>query len=379
MASTTLQAMDDFMAANHAKYERVKWQDISLQLQYHFFAEKLFGKAEPDEMNSSQVIWDVQYDFDTNFAFTAPYDPDTSSRKDTLTQGKMFWSFIKDNYQYDYREEIFNQKPEAIVRWVDVKEHGLDNSFFTGMEKAMFGPGPTSPTQSIPPPCSLQWWLPAYNIASGQPNNSSTMQFASGVTNDFLGGDPPGFSAVGTGGISSLQFPGWRHRVGQYTVFSEDDAIDIIVECMDKCEFTPAKAYSQLASEVGPRWDLLCTYSRLKAARKIAQSQNDNLRGELAKWKDTVMIRGVPLRWVPAWTNQTFGTARTDGPVMGIDWSAVKVFSKSGYNMLKSPPERDPNCHWVRWRFLDHTMQIVFFTRRTSFIVTSSTTVAENN
>lgn len=379
MAAINLQAMDDFMATNIAKYERNDWQDISLPLQEFLFAEKLFGKGKPAEQNGSQVIWDVQYDYEDNFAVTAPYDPDVSSRKDTMTQGKMFWSFVKDNYQYDYREDIFNQKPEAIVRWIDVKEHGLDNSFFAGMEKLMFGPGPSSITQEKPPPASLQWWLPAYNTASGQANNNTALQLGTGVTSDFLGGDPPGFSAVGTGGIVSLNFPGWRHRVGQYTVFSEDDAIDTILECMDRCNFTPAKSYPQLTSEVNARWDLLTTYSRLKIARRIAASQNDNLRGELAKWKDSVMIRGVPMRWVPAWTNQSFGVARSDGPVMGIDWNAVKIWNKSSLNMVKSPPERDKDNHLGRWRFLDHSMQITMYTRRTSFVVTSSSTVTETN
>ena len=375
MAAINLQAMDDFMAVNTAKYVRTKWQDISTQLQHYFFAEKLFGKAEPDEMNSALVVWDVQYDYEDNAAVTGPYDPDVSSRKNTMTQGKMNWSFMKANYQYDYREEIFNQKPEAIVRWIDVKEHGLDNSFFSLMEKLMFGTGPTSPTQAKPPPASLQWWLPAYSstaISAAGATNTIT----GSVTSDFLGMDPSGFSSVGTGGISSAQYPGWRHRVGIYNVFSEDDAIDTILECMDKCEFTPTRSYPQLTSEVNPRWDLLTTYSRLKLARKIAASQNDNLRGELARWKDTATIRGVPLRWVPAWTNQTFGCARTDGPVMGVDWQAVKVWNRSSLNMMKSPPERDKDNHLGRWRFLDHSMQITMSTRRTSFVVTSNPSLA---
>ena len=42
MAAIPLQALDDFVAMNIAKYERVKWQDISMQLQEYFFAQKLF-------------------------------------------------------------------------------------------------------------------------------------------------------------------------------------------------------------------------------------------------------------------------------------------------------------------------------------------------
>jgi hypothetical protein len=381
MAALPLQALDDFVAMNIAMYERVRWQDISMQLQEYFYAQKLFGKGEPEEQNSSQVIWDVQYDYNDNFAVTGLYDPDVSSRKDTMTQAKMFWSFVKDNYQYDLREEYFNKKPEAIVRMIDSWEHGLDNSFFSGMEKIMFGAGPTSPTQKLPPPCSLQWWLPAYNATNITNAGLTNTIGTNGVTSDFLGMDPTNFATVGTGGIPSGQYPGWRHRVGVYSVFSEDDAIDTILECMEKCSFTPAKSYPQLVDEMNPRWDLLTTYSRLKLARKIAQSQNDNLRGELAKWKDAALIRGVPLRWVPAWTSPTFGVGRTDGPVMGVDWKAVKVWHKADLNMVKSPPVRDKDCHLVRWRFLDHSTQITFTTRRTSFVVTYNGpgTITESN
>lgn len=379
MAAINLQSMDDFMAVNIAKYERVEWQDISFALQECLCAEKFYGKGKPAEQNGPMVIWDVQYDYEDNFRFTAPYQADTSERKNTMTQGKMFWSFITDNYQYDLKELDFNRAPEAILRWIDVKEHGLDNSFFYGLEKAMFGTGPTSLTQETPPMASLLWWFPPYNTATGQANSNTTLQLASGVTNDFVGGDPAGFSAIGAGAISSLTYPGWRHRVGQYTVFSEDDALDTIVECMDKCNFTPARSYPQLVSEISPKWDLFGTYSRLKLLRKISSSQNDNFRGEAVKWKDTVMIRGVPFRWVPAWSNQSFGVARTDGIVQGIHWPSIKVFTNSNWNMVKSPPMRDMLSHTVRWRFLDHSLQLVVENRRTSFTVNSTVTVSETN
>ncbi len=71
MAAINLQAMDDFMNTNIALIERNDWEDISVPLQELFFAQKLFGKGKPREQNSSQVIWDVQYDYEDNFAVTA--------------------------------------------------------------------------------------------------------------------------------------------------------------------------------------------------------------------------------------------------------------------------------------------------------------------
>jgi len=363
MPAMQLTEIDDFIVANLDYYEKMSWSDISMPLQKYYYAQRLFSKAKPDEMDGALVKWDVQYDYDDTAAVTGLHDPDTTSRTNTLTQGSMGWSFVKANYTYDLREDQFNGSDVRILKWLDVKEHGLYNSFFSLMEKLMFGTGPTSPTQVKPPPASLLWWLPPYAATSGY-------TLTAGTYSDFLGLDPTGFSAVGTGGISRLTYPGWRHRVGIYNVFSEDDAVDTIVECMDKCSFTPAKAYSELSPSAKPDWELLTTYSRLKLARRLSASQNDNLRGDLARWKDTVLIRGVPLNWVPAWTNQTLGVAQTNGPVMGVNWPTWKFYTKSSLNMVKSPPERDKDNHLGRWRFLDHSCQIVCQSSRDNFIVT---------
>jgi hypothetical protein len=374
MAVIPLNQMDDFILANIPEYEYMSWQDISLPLQRYYYAQKLFSKAKPDEMDGAMLKWDVQYAYDDTAAVTGPHDPDTTSRVDTLTQGTMFWSFVKANYTYDLREDIFNGQDVRILKWLDTKEHGLYNSFFSLMERLMFGTGPTSPTMEKPPPASLLWWLPAYTA-------TTNYTFASGVTSDFLGLDPAGFSAIGTGGISRVNFPNWRHRVGTYNVFSEDDAVDTIIECMDKCMFTPAKAYAELTPSEGPEWELLTTYSRIKLARKIASTQNDNLKGNLDKWKDVVLIRGVPMNWVPAWTNQSFGTNQTNGPVLGINWKSWKFFTKASLNMVKSPPERDKDNHLGRWRFLDHSCQIVCLNSRNNFNVSYGGTgsIVESN
>jgi hypothetical protein len=378
MPAIQLQNIDDFIVANLPFYEKNEWEDISTPLQKYYYAQRLFSKAKPEEMEGALVKWDVQYDYDDTFAVTGLHDPDTTSRKDTLTQGSMFWSFVKANYSYDLREDQFNGAPVRILKWLDVKEHGLYNTFFSGMEKLMFGTGPTSPTQVKPPPASLLWWIQPYNSAA-LTAAGITNTITGSVTSDFLGLDPPGFSSVGTGGISATQYAGWRNRCGAYNVFTEDDAVDTIIECMDKCEFTPAQAYAELSPTTKADWELLTTYSRLKIARKISASQNDNMKGNIDKWKDTVIIRGVPMNWVPAWNNQSFGVAQTNGPVLGVNWKTWKFMTKSSLNMLKSPPERDMYNHLGRWRHLDHCCQILCQNRRGNFIVTSNSTVTESN
>ena len=379
MAYLTVDQVDDFLEAVLHKYVKVEWKDISMPLQKYWFAERLFNRSQADSMDGDLVNWKLQVTNPDNFKLTGLYADDTTNRVNMLTNGEMAWSINTTNYTYDILESVFRSSKTQIINYMNVQEHAMYNDYFKGMEALMFGPGPTSPTQAPRPPSSLLWWIQPYNTASGYGNNSAEYQLAAGSTSGFLGMDPYGFSAVGTGGVLSTSYSGWRNRVGVYAAFEEDDAIDTIVECMDKCSFMPAQSYAELAPASKPQWELMTTYSRLKAARGIAQLNNDNLQSDVAKYKGAVLIRGVPLLWVPAWSNQEFGTARTDGLVMGVNWETFHYYFAAGLRMVKRPPYQDKDKHNVRWRVMDDSGQIVCFDRRQNFAVTSSETITEQD
>lgn len=379
MAYLMVDQVDDFLEAVLHKYVKPAWKDISMPLQKYWFAERLFNRAEADSMDGDLVNWKLQVANPDNFKLTGLYADDATNRVNLLEHGEMAWSMNTTNYTYDILERVFRSSKTEIINYMNVQEHAMYNDYFKGMEALMFGPGPTSPTQAPRPPSPLLWWIQPYNTASGYGNNDSAYQLAAGATSGFLGMDPYGFSSVGTGGVKSTDYSGWRNRVGVYAAFEEDDAIDTIVECMDKCFFTPAQSYAELAPASKPQWELLTTYSRLKAARGIAQNNNDNLQSDVAKYKGAVMIRGVPLLWVPAWSNQEFGTARTDGLVLGINWETFHYYFAAGLQMVKRPPYQDKDKHNVRWRVMDDSGQIVCYDRRANFAVTSSETITEQD
>jgi hypothetical protein len=379
MPYLAVDQVDDFLESVLPKYVKMDWKDISMPLQKYWFAERLFSKAKADEMEGDHVEWRLQINNPGNFKVTGLYADDTTNRVNLLTHGSMYWSQNTTNYTYDITEKVFRSSKNAILNYMDVQEHAMYNDYFKGMEELMMGTGPTSATQAPRPPASLLWWIQPYNTGTGYGNNDSAYQLPSGATSAFLGMDPYGHSAVGTGGISRVTYSGWRNRVGVYTTFSEDDAIDTIIECMDKCQFMPAQSYAELAPGAKPQWELLTTYSRLKQARKLAQASNDNLKSDLAMYKGAVLIRGVPLVWIPAWTNQDFGLARTDGLVMGVNWATFHYYFASGLRMVKRAPYQDKDKHNVRWRVMDDSGQIVCFDCRQNFAVTSSSTVTEQD
>jgi len=379
MPYLAIDQVDDFVEAVLHKYVKPDWKDISMPLQKYWFAERLFSKAKADEMEGDLLTWKLQIANPGNFKVTGLYADDTTSRVNLLTHGSMNWSVNTTNYTYDITEAIFRTSKVQILNYLDVQEHAMYNDYFKGMELLMMGTGPTSPTQAPRPPASLLWWIQPYN---GNASSLSTVfgtLTVGGTSSGFLGMDPTGFEAVGTGGILSATYSGWRNRCGVYTAFSELDAIDTIVECMDKCGFTPAHSYSELAPGSKPQWELLTTYSRLKEARKLAQSSNDNMGSELAKYKGAVLLRGVPMVWIPAWSNQDFGLAQTNGPVVGVNWATFKYYFASGLRQAKRAPYQDKDKHNVRWRVMDDSGQIVCFDRRQNFIVTSTATITESN
>ena len=380
MGYLNLNQVDDFVQSVTPRYERKRWKDISMPLQEYMFASRLFSKAAPDTMDGTNVTWRLQIANNDTFTSTGLFQDDVSKRGDLLTHGQMGWSMTTTNFIWDIKEIVFKTSLVEVIDYLRTLEHSLYNAYFKGMELAMMGSGPTSPTDQRPLPTSLLWWIQPYNTASGYGNNASAYQLASGQTSSFLGMNPYGFDSVGTGGVDRKLYSGWRNRVGQYATFSDDDCVDTIIECMDKCNFKNANAYPDLTGDGRPKYELLTTYSRVKAARKLLAAGNDDIRSALDTWKiDVPMLRNAPMHWIPAWSNQDFGLARTDGIILGVDWSSFHWYSASGMRMVKRKPYQDPNKHDTRWQVLDDSGQLVCFDCRRNFAVTSTTAVTEQN
>ncbi len=141
-----------------------KWQDISLPLQEYLFASRLFDSANKREMSTSQCKWKLKIDNNDNFQVVGLYHRDSSSRVNVLTEGSLKWGMSTTNYHYDIDEESFAQGADAIVDYLNLQEQGLMQDFFAGVEDLMFGPGPSSSTQSPFPPVSLLWWITLFWI-----------------------------------------------------------------------------------------------------------------------------------------------------------------------------------------------------------------------
>lgn len=362
-----IEQLDDFVASYLQRYPMGKWQDISMPLQEYMFASRLFDKANKMEMSTSQCKWKLKVRHNNNFQVVGLYHRDTSDRVNVLTEGSLKWGLMTTNYHYDIDEEVFGQGGKAIVKYMNLQEQGLMQDFFSGVEDLMFGPGPSSSTQSPFPPVSLLWWITATDDSTSE-NNSEE---------GFDGYEPVGWSGSGVGGVSCTTYDQWRNRTFPYTVVDRKDFIEKTINSMDLCTFKPPIQTSDIKPEGQHRWELLTTHSRVAKARQLLQLGNDNIGNDLAAHSGAVYIRGVPMVWVPAWTNAASINARTDGVILGVDWKTFDWYYAAGRSQRKRKPFQHPEMSNVRVRCMDDSGQIVCYNRRANFRGYCTETVTE--
>ena len=333
-----IEQLDDFVASYLQKYPMGKWQDISSPLQEFMVASRLFVRANKREMATSQCKWKLKVDNNDNFQVVGLYHRDSSSRVNVLTEGAMKWGMTTTNYHYDIDEETFAQGADAIVDYLDLQEQGLMQDFFSGIEDLMFGAGPSSSTVSPFPPVSLLWWITSTSDSSTENN----------AAEGFTGDAPVGWSDVG--GINPATYSQWKNRCFPYTTVDRDDFVEKVINSMDLCTFKPPVSRSDIKPEGNHRWELLTTHSRVATARRLLQLGNDNIKDDLAAHSGSVFIRGVPMTWVPSWTNSSSENARTDGIILGVDWNTFDWYYAAGRNQRKRKPFQHKDMSNVRVR-----------------------------
>lgn len=367
----SIEQIDAFVDSIHQKFageERLAAQDLSLPLQEYKYASRLFsGNLKKDTMSTSECKWKVKVNVNDNFQTVGLYHRDSSTRVNTLDQGEMKWALTTNNYHYDIDEEIFRTGGRQIYDYIEDLERDLMTSFYTGMEDLIFGPGPTGPTQSPFSVASLLWWITS-TVDSVNENNAPK---------GFNGSEPVGWQANGVGGISCSQYPQWRNRTFPYTAISRSDFVEEVISSMDLCQFVPPVQRPDIVDQRRQNWELLTTHSVLAACRRLLQMGNDNIGDDVAAHSGTVYIRGVPLNWVPAWTNQASVNARTDGIILGVNWATFRAYYAAGRQMRKRRAFQHPEMSNVRVRCMDDSVQMVCFNRRANFRGWSTIPVVE--
>lgn len=338
-----IEQIDDFVLRVLERYKKDSWVDISLPLQEYHFASKVFQAKKKPERGGSRLNWKLRVDNQGTAKHSGLYAIDDTNKKNVLTEAKQDWSKQTVNYIYDIDEEAFASGPERIIEEMRLNEQGLYNDFFSLMETAMWT-APESSSEDPRPPSGFPFWI--------QKN----------ATLGFNGGDPSGFSD-GAGGILTSKYKRWKNYTGPYEQVSRDDLVEKVVNACDFCYFRPPAEYPEIGKGE-PDWGFYTVHSVLAEMRRLLNAGNDNLGPDVARWMGQVLIKGIPVRWVPALTNEESDAYDSSNPFYGINWKKFEYFFKQGRNMIKHPPKQAGNQHTVRERHMDNWGNFVCYDRR---------------
>ena len=339
------EQIDDFVELTLNRFKKDTWADISMKLQSYSFASRWIKDKQRAERGGPRVEWKLRVDNQGTAKHSGFYAVDDTNRKNVVTKGRQEWSKQTVNYIYDIDEEAFQSGPERIIDEMKLNEQGLYNDFYELMETAMWS-APASDSQDPRPPSGIPFW----------------MQKASAAAPSFQGGNPSGFSS-GAAGISTSTYERWQNYAGQYTQVSRDDLIEKIVNACDYTRFEAPHSYPEIGAG-DPDYGLYSVHSVLATCRRLLQAGNDNLGPDVGQWAGNVLIKSIPLTWIPALSESASDAYDSSNPVYGVNWKKFEYFFKTGRNMVKHAPQPAARQHTVRERHMDNWGNFVCYDRR---------------
>lgn len=339
--------LSDFTTATISNFKRGKWADISMEHPEYVTANMITEKRV-QEVGGADIRFDVQVRNLDSARNTGLYAQDVTNAGDVLVQGTVPWSMQTVNYIYDLAEDIFQTDRETIIRHLLVKEHTAMNSM-AELDELNFWTAPTGISDRRP--MGLPYWVV---------KDSTTT-----VDGAFNGGNPTGFSA-GAAGIDSTTYNRWRNWAFGYTNVTPDDFVRKMKKALVFTKFIAPAPHPTLGFGKVDR-EVYTTYRTMEPLERLAESRNDNLGNDVAKYMNNVLIGGVPVKM-----SHHLEVNDTSDPAYGIDWSKFRPFVKRGWNMLRHPPKEAARQHTVREVHLDNAMNYICYDRRSMWVGSKS-------
>ncbi len=337
-----LDAIDDFVLLTLDRFKKNKFVDLSLPLQMYEFASRWFSAKKRPERGGTRLNWKLRVSNQGTARHSGLYAVDDTNRINVMAEGKQEWAKTTVNYIYDIDEDAFQSGRETIIREMLLNEQGLYNDFFELMETAMWT-SPASESVDPRPPAGIPAWIV---------KNSSL---------GFTGGD--GNFSSGIGSIATATYPRWKNYSGTYAQVSRDDLVEKVVNALDFTRFKPPKSYPEIGGGP-PSMGLYTVHSVLATMRRLLQKSNDNLGVDVALYSNGVVLRGIPVDWVPAISESDSDAYDSSAPFYGINWNKFQYFYKTGRNMIKHPPKMAARQHTVREVHMDNWGNFVCYDRR---------------
>lgn len=342
-----LEGIDDFVQATLPKYKTIRWTDISTEFP-NYMAPRLIKERGVSEDGGRNIEFRVQTRTSGTFRMTGLYDTDQTGVQDLLISASIPWRFATVNWSYDLREPMFQSSRETIIRLLQVREHAARTDMVMGLEAQLWG-SPSASTDETNMH-GIPFWL--------QKDATTTPSGA------FNGGNPSGFSA-GAGNIDSTLYDGWRNWTFGYSSVTTDDLIKKVKKAMVFTDFEAPDPHPELKYGKMDRC-IYTTYAVVEALERLAETRNENLGSDVARYMGQVTIAGVPVK-----TSFYLNANDSTDPLYGVDFGVFRPFVQKGLNMYRQNVKA-ARQRMVRDVHLDLGMNFACVNRRRCFVGSTS-------
>lgn len=347
MALLTPEAIDDLVANTTRKFHKRKWVDISLDYQ-EYTAGEIINKDRIIEQGGSEIQWQLQVANTGASYISGMYGEDQTAVDDIVETAHVPWSKRVTSWSYDIDEGTFQSDEETIVSTLLMREHAAMNLEHEAVEGDLWSaPSSTSDKR----PMGIPFWL--------QKDATTTPGGA------FNGGNPDGFTA-GCANVSSTTYANWRNWTFGYAGVTPDDLIVKLKKALHYTNFIAPDPHPQLGFG-GVDYVIYTTYGVVEPLERMAESRNDNLGADVAKYLNRVTVGGVPFREVPYLTAND-----STNPLYGVNKKYFRPFLKKGADHRRSGPYRAPKQNDVRNVFITTWMNYMCIDRRRQFVGSTS-------
>jgi hypothetical protein len=347
MAAPVLTAAsdNDLVQTTLRDLGRLRFTDISSRLQHHTAMRSLLHENRVQLESGYGVQFDVmvgQTQAAQNVGLGAT---DNVVMRNVMIQGQADWRNTTSNYAIIGQELAMNREPSRIVDLIKTRRIAGLISLAELMETNFWGP-PVPFGDNITP-----WGVNTWIVKAS--------------TEGFNGGVPAGYTVIGN--INPTTYPAWNNWTYQYVNVSRDDLIRHWRKAATFTDFQPT-VDGIPTFNTGDDYGFYANYSVIGPLEEALESQNDNLGPDIASQDGRVVMRRVPVMWIP------FLEADTTNPVYGINWGVFKTYILKGWWLKETPVPIYPGQHTLSAYFIDSTYQWVCKDRRRNFVLATGTT-----
>lgn len=329
----TPEQVDDFVQLTLPYFKRHKWTDISMEHQ-EYIASSIITEENVLVGGGPHISFRIKTRNTGNARNTGLYAQDIAKVEDVMIDATVPWTKQTTNWSYDVDEDLFQSDPETIISLLKVREHDALSDMAELQEENLWSSPTGDPKDKRP--FGIPYWLQ---------KNTSIPEGA------FVGGNPAGFPS-GRANVDSNLYPRWRNWAFKYADVTTLDLVRKVKKALAFTYFIAPVPHPELGYG-NARHAIYTTYRVQEPLERLAESRNDNLESDVAKYINQVTIGGVPVKWVPY-----LEANDTSDPLYGINWKVFRPNGKRGAMMRRSKPMPAPGHtqHTVRTVHIDNWM-----------------------